>query len=63
MVELPASTGGKRTKLYYYQPDTQQEHLALLRDLNMNDKLISKEEEKKVIKRKNKFIAILIKMH
>ncbi len=29
----------------------------------MNDKLISKEEEKKVLKRKNKFISILIKMH
>lgn len=29
----------------------------------MNDKLISKEEEKKVLKRKNKFINLLNKMY
>ena len=33
--------------LYYYQPETQQEHIALLRSLNLNEKVISKQEEDK----------------
>lgn len=63
IVDLPNSVGVKQTKLYHFQPDTQQDHLALLRDLNLNDKLISKEDEKKVLKRKAKFIKLLIGLH
>ena len=37
--------------------------MALLRDLNMNDKLISKEDEKKGLKRKIKFIKMILNLY
>ena len=49
--------------LYYFQPETQQEHLALLRSLNLNEKIISKQEEEKLNKRRLKFAECLLAMY
>jgi len=49
--------------LYYFQPDTQQEHLALHRSLNLNEKIITKQEEEKVQKRRISFGNTLVSMH
>lgn len=37
-----------KMNLYYLQPETQQEHLALLRSLNLNEKIISKQDEERI---------------
>jgi hypothetical protein len=52
-----------KVNLYYFQPETQQEHLALIRSLNLNEKIISKQEEEKIQKRRLKFGETLIEMY
>lgn len=49
--------------LYYFQPDTQQEHLGLLRSLNLNERIITKQEEEKVQKRRVSFGNTLVSMY
>ncbi|TNV84536.1 hypothetical protein FGO68_gene9836 [Halteria grandinella] len=53
----------RKMNLYYFQPETQQEHLALLRSLNLNEKIISKQDEEKIQKRRVSFAETLINMY
>ena len=49
--------------LYYFQPETQQEHLALIRSLNLNEKIISKQDEDKIYNQRIKFAETLVSMY
>jgi hypothetical protein len=53
----------KKMNLYYFQPETQQEHLALLRSLNLNEKIISKQDEERIQKRRVSFAETLVNMY